>query len=126
MPNHVHLFIYPTQNEYKISAILQSIKGKTSKRYRDILLAESPEKYDKLCIKAGTKKVFRFWQAGGGFDRNLWNAKAIHSSVNYIEYNPVRAGLVNTPEDWQYSSAHARYTNKGLLPDNLDIPVLMK
>ena len=25
MPNHVHLFIYPTQNEYKIAAILQSI-----------------------------------------------------------------------------------------------------
>ncbi len=85
MPNHVHLFIYPTQNEYKIAAILQSIKGKTSKRYRDILLPESPEKYDKLCIKTATKKVFRFWQAGGGFDRNLWNAKAIHSSINYIE-----------------------------------------
>lgn len=59
MPNHVHLFIYPAQNEYKISAILQSIKGKTSKRYRDILLAENPEKYDKLCIKAGTRKVIK-------------------------------------------------------------------
>ena len=112
--------------KYKIAAILQSIKGKTSKRYRDILLAERPQRYDKLCIKTGNKKVFRFWQAGGGFDRNLWNAKAIHSSVNYIEYNPVRAGLVNAPEDWQWSSAHARYTNKGLLPDNLDIPVFMK
>jgi len=126
MPNHVHLFIYPTQNEYKIAAILQSIKGKTSKRYRDILLAERPEIYDKLCIKAGNKKVFRFWQAGGGFDRNLWNAKAIHNSVNYIEYNPVRAGLVNAPEEWQWSSARTRYPNKGLLPDDLDIPVLMK
>ncbi len=42
MPNHVHLFIYPTQNEYKIAAILQSIKGKTSKRFRDILLARVP------------------------------------------------------------------------------------
>ncbi len=55
MPNHVHLFIYPTRNEYKIAAILQSIKGKTSKRYRDILLAERPERYDKLCIKTGNK-----------------------------------------------------------------------
>ena len=73
-----------------------------------------------------TAFLIRFWQAGGGFDRNLWNAKAIHSSVNYIEYNPVRAGLVNAPEDWQWSSARTRYTNKGLLPDNLDIPVLMK
>ena len=70
--------------------------------------------------------MFRFWQAGGGFDRNLCNPKAIHSSVNYIEYNPVRAGLVNAPEEWQWSSARARYTKKGLLLDNLDIPLLMK
>ena len=70
--------------------------------------------------------MFRFWQAGGGFDRNLWNAKAIHNSIKYIEYNPVRAGLVNAPEEWQWSSAHARSTNKGLLPDDLDIPMLMK
>jgi len=69
---------------------------------------ESPGRYDILCIKAGTKKVFRFRQARGGFDRNLWNTKAIHSSINYIEYNPVRAGLVNAPEEWQWSSAHTR------------------
>lgn len=25
MPNHVHLFIYPTHNEYKTSSVLQSI-----------------------------------------------------------------------------------------------------
>ena len=39
MHNHVHLFIYPTQNEYKISSVLQSIKGKYP-RYRDVLLEE--------------------------------------------------------------------------------------
>jgi len=44
----------------------------------------------------------------------------------YIEYNPVRAGLVNAPEEWQWSSARTRYTNKGLLLDDLDIQVLMK
>lgn len=126
MLNHVHLLLYPTQDDYKISTILQSIKGKTSKRYRDILLAENSDRYDKLCIKAGNKKVFRFWQAGGGFDRNLWNAKAIHSSINYIEYNPVRAELVEVPEDWEWSSAQARCTQEGLVPDDLDIPILMK
>jgi len=50
----------------------------------------------------------------------------IHNSVNCIEYNPVRAGLVNAPEDWRWSAAHTRYTKKGLLPDDLDIAVLMK
>ncbi|MCH8021175.1 transposase [candidate division KSB1 bacterium] len=126
MPNHVHLFIYPTRDEYKIATILQSIKGKTSKRYRDVLLEENAERYEKLCLKVRGKKVFRFWQTGGGFDRNLWNANAIHSAIKYIEHNPVRAGLVKKAEEWKWSSAHARHTNKGLLPEDLDIPILMK
>jgi hypothetical protein len=32
---------------------------------------------------------YRIWQKGGGFDRNLWNGKAIHNSIGYIEANPV-------------------------------------
>ena len=99
MPNHVHLFIYPTRDEYKIATILQSIKGKTSKRYRDVLLGENAARYEKMCLKVDGKKVFRFWQTGGGFDRNLWNAKAIHSASKYIEYKPVRAGLVKKAEE---------------------------
>jgi len=94
MPNHVHLFIYPTQSDNKIATLLQSIKGKTSKRYRDVLLGENAARYEKICLKVGGKKVFRFWQTGGGFDRNLWNANAIHNAIKYIEHNPVRAGLV--------------------------------
>ena len=74
-----------------------------------------------MCVLYKGKKVFRFWQTGGGFDRNLWNAKAIHSSINYIEANPVRAGLVEKPEDWQWSSAHARVYKEGLIPDSYAI-----
>ncbi len=33
MPNHVHLLIYPYRQVYKISIILQAVKGRTSKRY---------------------------------------------------------------------------------------------
>ena len=84
MANHVHLFIYPTRDEYKIATILQSIKGKTSKRYRDVLLGENAARYEKICIKVRGKKVFRFWQTGGGFDRNLWNANAIHSAIHFV------------------------------------------
>jgi len=66
MLNHVHLFIYPTQSDNKIATILQSIKGKTSKRYRDVLLGENAARYEKICLKVRGKKVFRFWQTGGG------------------------------------------------------------
>ena len=44
----------------------------------------------------------------------------------YIEANPVRAGLVEDPEDWKWSSARVRRYNEGLAPDDSDIPFLMK
>ena len=59
MPNHVHLFIYPTQSEYKIATILQSIKGKTSKRYRDVLLRENLLQGMRNCVlKCVARKYF--------------------------------------------------------------------
>ncbi|MBN1366122.1 MAG: transposase [Syntrophaceae bacterium] len=126
MTTHVHLLLYPYKNNYNISFILQSIKGKMSTRYRNLLNQKNPELFRKMCIKIGRKKTFRFWQVGGGFDRNLWSPKAVHSSINYIEANPVRAALVENPEDWKWSSARARKYQKGLIPDNLGIPILMK
>ena len=125
MPNHVHLLLYSYESTYKISTILQSIKGCTSKRYGEHLQATAPNAYQRYCIGTGDKNKFRFWQAGGGFDRNLWNAKAIHSSINYIEANPVRAGLVNAPEEWRWSSAHAKLSSEGVVPDRVDVPILM-
>ena len=101
MPTHVHLLLFPLQKIYNISMIQQTIKGKMSTRYRRILLEENPDKFESMCIIAKGKKTFRFWQTGGGFDRNLWSSKAILYSINYIEANPVRAKLVKNPEDWQ-------------------------
>ncbi len=99
MPTHVHLLLYPYKSNYNISVILQSIKGKMSIRYCNLLNEKNPELFKKMCMKIGRKEIFRFWQVGGGFDRNLWSVKAVHSSINYIEANPVRAGLVENPKD---------------------------
>ncbi len=37
MPNHVHLLLFPYKTPYKMSTILKSIKGRTSKKYGDHL-----------------------------------------------------------------------------------------
>jgi putative transposase len=49
--------------------------------------------------------MFHFWQPGGGYDRNIDNAKVAWASVHYIHANPVRRGLVAHPTDWEWSSA---------------------
>ena len=38
------------------------------------------------------------------FDRALRTVKEYHEKVEYIHFNPVRAGLVGQPQDWRWSS----------------------
>jgi putative transposase len=47
----------------------------------------------------------RFWQPGGGYDRNVVEIAAVHQIIEYIHANPVRRGLVACAEDWEWSSA---------------------
>ena len=96
-----------------------------SKRYRIFLLEDSNKRHDDFCITKRGKQSFIFWQPGGGFDRNLWNAKAIHNSINYIEANPVRSRFVASPEEWKWSSAYTRFHKTGLIPDGFSEPVLL-
>ena len=47
----------------------------------------------------------RFWQPGGGYDRNITSTEALRAVIDYIHANPVRRGLVARAEDWEWSSA---------------------
>lgn len=124
MPTHVHLLIWPQHPEYKVSTMLNTIKGRMAHRYRAHLQLNQPEVLPVFHVLSEDKKAFRFWQAGGGFDRNFWSPRAIHNSIRYIENNPVRAGLATTPESWVWSSAYAREHKTGLVPDETGIPIL--
>jgi putative transposase len=127
MPDHVHLLIWPVNQVYDIAKITGDLKGRMVKRYRDHIRTDYPERFD--CFtdidRSKQRKVFRFWQPGGGFDRNLWNAKAIHNSIAYIEANPVRKGLTISPDKYCWSSAFARATNSGVIPDICTVPVAL-
>ena len=51
--------------------------------------------------------VYRFWQRGAGYDRNLYTNEAICASIEYIHANPVRRGLCKNPLEWEWSGACA-------------------
>ncbi len=103
MPNHVHLLIYPTCTDYNIGAIMQSIKQSVSRRaIRDARESVSERL---LQFASGTKNSpYRFWQSGGGYDRNIISQAAVRKAIDYIHNNPVRAGLVDAAEEWEWSS----------------------
>lgn len=47
----------------------------------------------------------RFWQRGGGYDRNIVTDHKLVEKIHYIHNNPVQRGLVDQPTDWKWSSA---------------------
>jgi REP element-mobilizing transposase RayT len=86
MPNHVHLLCTPVVS---IAELVRRVKGPTA------LLANG------LLGQRGQK----FWQEEY-FDRIVRNDGEFGRIVRYIEWNPVKAGLVANPEQYRWSSAY--------------------
>ena len=104
MPDHVHLLICPQKPDYSISQILISIKQSVSRKALIYLRKHNLQGLKSLAT--GQKhSPYRFWQDGGGYDRNITSIETVINIVAYIHNNPVRKNLVNTPIDWFYSSA---------------------
>jgi hypothetical protein len=91
-----------------------------------VKLCSTAALYDTFLLMINKRQKFVFRQKGGGFDGNLWNAKAVHDSTGYIEANPVRSRLVASPDEWKWSSAHARAHRKGVVPDTVALPVVLE
>jgi putative transposase len=60
---------------------------------------------DRLTVRYPSRTVFRFWQPGGGFDRNIFREKTVPGVIEYIHNNPVRRGLADDSLEWKWSSA---------------------
>jgi len=62
---------------------------------------------DRLTIqKRPGKTVFRFWQEGSGYDRNIESSNVLTTSLEYIHANPVRRDLCDQTNQWKWSSWH--------------------
>jgi putative transposase len=107
MPEHAHVLVWPRQPEYNIGMIIKGIKQGVARKAINYLRANSPGFLDRLKVTWPTGRIeYRFRLQGGGYDRNIDNSKTAWHSVNYLHNNPVRRGLVESPTDWEWSSAH--------------------
>jgi len=111
MPDHVHLVIHPRQDQYSIAQILRSIKQPVSRRAIEYLRRGNPAGL-RLLATGQQDEPYRFWQKGGGYDRNITKVETLIDAMRYIHNNPVRKGLTATADEWRYSSA-AYWGNAG-------------
>ena len=85
MPNHVHLVCTPIRvgnNFVSVPKIMQSIKGLTARQANLVLNRQG-----------------QFWQHES-FDHVVRNDKELERIIEYVLYNPTRAGLAT---EWVYS-----------------------
>ena len=92
MPEHVHLVLWPLGTTH-VSKILTTLKQSVSKAR-----SSGSDRWAKFLSRLedtqpnGTRS-YRFWQRGGGYDRNLRSVPDIYEKIEYIHANPVRRGL---------------------------------
>ena len=79
MPDHIHLLSTPAKRDASVSAFSKWFKRWFHERVRPDWV----------------------WQEGC-FDRLLRSDESAQQKWEYIRYNPVRAGLVEKPEEWPY------------------------
>jgi hypothetical protein len=93
---HAHILIWPRRPDYEIASILKSIKQPVAVTAIKHLGQHSPEWLSRITVKKGDKLHRRFWQPGGGFDRNVTDPRLILLMIEYIHANPVRRKLAET------------------------------
>jgi putative transposase len=89
MPNHVHVVIEILDGP-SLSEIVGSWKSFTAKR-----------------ANAKFGRSGSFWHADY-FDRYMRNEDHLARTIEYVEHNPVKAGLVELASIWPWSSARLR------------------
>ena len=89
MPNHVHVVVEMLES-HSLSDIVRSWKTFTARLANARLGRSGP-----------------FWHADY-FDRYMRDEAHLAQTVDYVENNPVKAGLARLPGDWRWSSARFR------------------
>jgi putative transposase len=128
MPEHVHLVLLPAEG-VPVRQILFRLKRPLTQRVLAWVRGTRPVFLERMADRQPDGTVtHRFWQRGGGYDRNLRSVKDINEKINYIHDNPVRRGLVAQSKDWLWSSARAWIEggDKPLRVDWASLPTLSK
>jgi putative transposase len=89
MPEHLHILLTPSDKS-SIENVMQMIKGGSSHR----IGIEKPQ-------------AFPIWRRGF-HDRWMRDAEQFWRAKSYIEQNPVKVGLVEKAEEYQWSSANGK------------------
>ena len=108
MPSHFHWIVKTEPRLGTISDIMRDIKKYTAWDVLELLEKEKPETIEifRKNVKPGQKQQFWIHRFD---DQVIRSNKMFWTKLKYIHNNPVKAGLVEKAEEYQYSSARNYY-----------------
>ena len=99
MPEHIHLLV--TEPEVgNPSIVMQVLKQRTARALLPRRKRRDPRQRNLFGDEPGQRA---FWQARF-YDFNVWTTKKRAEKLRYMHRNPVKRGLVKSPEQWRWSS----------------------
>lgn len=123
MTNHVHAILSHPNGELRKT--ITSFKKHTGLEI--IRTIQHPRESRRLWMlyrfayaakTARGKADHQFWEHGN-HPIGIYSALRLHRVMRYIHYNPVKAGYVDDPVDWRYSSARDYAGKEGLIKVDL-------
>jgi putative transposase len=120
MTSHVHMIM--GTHDRPMEDILRDLKSFTSRRLKEELYQHPGESrrvwmvemMERAGRENGNNRCWQLWQQHNQ-PIELSDNRMLDQRLDYLHRNPVEAGFVREPEDWQYSSALDYAGGKGLL-----------
>ncbi len=112
MPEHFHLLLQSRQAE-NIMKFIRGMRRSISGKVRKIIEFEN-NNFEVFCIENGIDLSAFYSKTAGKSIFRLWKERPrvypiskeddVIKKLDYIHNNPVRRGLVSSPDEWGYSS----------------------
>jgi len=108
MPNHIHLIVFIREGK-SVSDFMRDFKKYTSVKIKELQIAD------------GKNDILRKLTKSNGDGYSLWMDRfdsipvqsdhILTTKLDYVHFNPVKAGLAKEMTDWKYSSARNYYND---------------
>ena len=120
MSNHIHL-IWQMQSLIHPQHVQRDFLKYTAQKIKYDLLQNDPELLSRFKSKTNDR-IYQFWKRRA-LSIELRTHDVYRQKLDYIHWNPVKAGICNLPEEYKYSSAlfyHTGIDNWGFLTHHQD------
>jgi REP element-mobilizing transposase RayT len=114
MPNHVHVLFQPIGG-WSMAKIVESWKKHTAKRINDYRRSTEGKSLGATQESGGPRADVATQESGGPRAERIWHREYwdrfirddnhLYHVIDYIQQNPVKAGLARLAEDWPWGSA---------------------